>query len=193
MSKNYTYKVLFSFQLLLNAFWSYNEYVWPVNQEGLLKFVLFLIIVCSTAVAKDYDRETFCQDINTAIQKIHIHSFNISNIKTTRTSQGGHFKRKLIKSCNRGHCVITEVTSSPLLIFDPSHPDARENGYVAYPSFSIEDEQNKLQKAQSIYQVVLGAYALNPKDLLIGNKYAICFKKFRYFKDKFDYKAYLGR
>ena len=165
----------------------------PINQEGLLRLVIILLLVSTSAFSKEYKLEIFCQDLNTVIQKIHIHSINIANIKTTRTVSGGHYKRRVIKSCSKGHCVTIEDPSSPLLIYEPTHPDARENGYVAFPSFSLEEEQNKLQKAQSVYQMIFRAHSLDPKEILVGSKYDNCFNKYSFVREQFDYKSYLGR
>ena len=151
------------------------------------------MIFSTSAFSQDYQLDIFCQDINTIIQKIHIHSINLANIKTTRTVSGGPYKRKLIKSCTKGQCVTVEDSSPAMLVYDPTHPDAEENGYVAYPSFSMEDEQSKLQKAQTVYEMIFRAHTISAKDLLVGSKYDSCFSKYSYFRKQFDYKSYLGR
>lgn len=170
-------------------------YIIPVGHEpgGFLKKILLPILISTPAYSANYPLDTFCQDVNTAIQKIQVHSLNIANIKTTRTSQGGHFKRILIKSCHKGHCVITEDNSSPLLVYNPEHPDAKENGYVAFPSFSLEEEQAGLDKAKAVYEIIFRVHSFDAKELLAGHKYDQCLKRYSYFREYFDYKSYLGR
>jgi flagellar basal-body rod protein FlgC len=47
---------------------------------------------------------------------------------------------------------IIEDESDPKLVYDPGHPDADEEGYVAYPNISIAHEMVDLIDATRAYQ-----------------------------------------
>lgn len=156
---------------------------------------IFFLLISASVLASDqkYSVDLFCQDLNVILQKVNVYSMNISNHKTTRTAEGGYFKRKLVKNCVNGKCEIVTDESSPILVYQPSHPDAQETGYVAYPSFSIADEKAKLIKAQNAYDLVVGNMPVKPVDLLIGDKFEKCFADYKFFKEQFDFQSYLGR
>lgn len=79
-------------------------------------------------------------------------SNNIANANVTRTESGGPYKRQMpvfgvkstssfsLKTLNDaipGGVVvegITEDESGPRMVYDPAHPDANKEGYVAYPN-----------------------------------------------------------
>ena len=81
-------------------------------------------------------------------------SSNIANAQTTRTPEGGPYRRKQVVFGSEParesfseilegelgekaqNVYATEVVSSnrpPILKYEPNHPDANEQGYVAYP------------------------------------------------------------
>lgn len=156
---------------------------------------LFLLLASTSTFAANqkYNVELFCQDLNIVLQKVNIHSSNIENHKTTRTPEGGHYKRKLIKNCRKGKCDVVTDKSSPLLVYKPSHPDAQKTGYVAYPSFSLAEEKENLIKAQNAYNLIVENIPVKSVDLLVGNKFENCFENYKFFKKKFDFQTYLGR
>ena len=47
---------------------------------------------------------------------------------------------------------VFEDTSPPRLIYDPSHPDADENGFVAYPNINIVTEMVNMITATRAYE-----------------------------------------
>ena len=88
-------------------------------------------------------------------------SSNLANAETTSTPEGGPYKKKSVvfqtervpfqrhlsaSMQNQRHsegvkvAKIIEDNSPPQLIFDPSHPDARPDGYVALPNVSVFKE-----------------------------------------------------
>jgi flagellar basal body rod protein FlgC len=158
-------------------------------------FLLFLILCLPTFANQDqqYSVETFCQDLNIILQKVQVHTSNIANHQTTRTHEGGHYKRLIIGDCKDGFCDTYKDESPPQLIYRPEHPDANEEGYVAYPFFSIYEEKSFLLKAQNAYSLVLSQMPVRPIALLKGNKFDQCFKNYKFFKEKFDFQTYLGR
>lgn len=161
-----------------------------------MKFILLFTLISSAAWAHDkteYDIETFCQDLNVILIKVQTHSMNIENHQTTRTSEGGPYKRRIITKCHKGHCEMHEDRKSPILHYKPDHPDADENGYVAYPNFSVQEELKGLIKAQNAYDLVVGNMPVENIHLLAGDKFKHCHENYAFFKEQFDFQSYLGR
>ena len=90
---------------------------------------------------------------------------NIANINTTRTAQGGPFRRQMaIFSANpvepeavrdgRGVEVAEIVPDmTPFwTVYDPGHPDADENGYVLLPNVNVAAEMVDLISASRSYE-----------------------------------------
>lgn len=109
-------------------------------------------------------------------------SQNIANVNTTRTDSGEPYRRKLVsfrekegttfdhylsESKKRGSHMgngvkITKVgedTQSDFIMeYDPSHPDADENGYVSYPNVNIVTEMTDLIDANRAYEANITAF-----------------------------------
>lgn len=110
--------------------------------------------------------------------RMDVISNNIANSETTRTEDGGPFKRKNVivgeKSSSfstmfsgmvRGSGVdvsgVVEDESAPRLVFDPGHPDADENGNVAYPNISVVNEMVDMISASRGYEANLMAFNMS--------------------------------
>ncbi len=98
-------------------------------------------------------------------------STNIANINTTRTEEGGPYRRKEVvfeenlknmknklngKSEKRSMGVkvtgIVDDNDNLKVVYDPSHPDADEDGYVLLPNVNLVDEMIALIKTQRTYE-----------------------------------------
>lgn len=102
-------------------------------------------------------------------------SSNLANIETTSTPEGGPYKKKSVyfeskplsfkdqlnarmdanlKKANQGVEVtrIIEDDTPPRQVYDPSHPDADENGYVAMPNVNLVEEMVDMMSATRSYQ-----------------------------------------
>jgi len=98
---------------------------------------------------------------------------NIANAQTTRTAEGGPYRRKEVvfgsEPARENFSDIlegeidaqaqtvhaTEVISAnnpPILKYDPTHPDANEKGYVAMPNINVMKEMADLIQAQRAYE-----------------------------------------
>lgn len=97
--------------------------------------------------------------------RMNIIANNIANAETTRTPEGGAFRRQLVilrgdeirRGSNPEHLGvrIKRVThdQSPLRqVYDPQHPDADNNGMVSYPNVSMAVEMVNLISAQRAYE-----------------------------------------
>ena len=115
-------------------------------------------------------------------------SSNIANINTTRTAEGGPYKRKVAvfaekleqeikknsKATGKGVEVvgIYEDQSPDKLVYDPTHPDADEQGYVHMPNVNVVTEMVDLITASRSYEANItalnAAKAMALKALEIG-------------------------
>lgn len=126
--------------------------------------------------------------------RLDIISQNIANANTTRTAEGGPYKRKSvifeqidntqgsfasvlnkkIQSGNNGVRVarIIEDESEGAMSYDPTHPDADENGYVHYPNVNTVDEMVNMISASRSYEANVTSFntmkAMFNKALEIG-------------------------
>ena len=89
--------------------------------------------------------------------RMDVISENVANANTTRTEDGTPYRRKIVTFQQKGqqqtfsqvlHNVSSSYTGSGVkvsqifedtttemnMVYDPSHPDADENGYVTYPN-----------------------------------------------------------
>lgn len=105
-------------------------------------------------------------------------SSNIANAQTTRTAEGGPYRKKevvfgseparenfsdilegeLDEKAQSVHA--TEVISSnkpPILKYEPNHPDANEKGYVAYPNINVMEEMANMISATRAYEANISA------------------------------------
>ncbi len=105
-------------------------------------------------------------------------SSNIANINTTRSPEGGPYRRKdvvveampdarsfgeiLTSQPQRdlARVQVTDVISdqkAPLMKFEPNHPDANEEGYVAYPNINLMEEMANMITATRAYEANISA------------------------------------
>ena len=115
---------------------------------------------------------------------------NIANQNTTRTEDGEPYRRKqvifqersqifdeVLKTVTGGGVRVTEVVESQedfKVVYDPDHPDADEDGYVAYPNVNNTEEQVDLMDASRVYEANVSALsvvkAMATKALEIGRQ-----------------------
>jgi flagellar basal-body rod protein FlgC len=100
---------------------------------------------------------------------------NMANSETTRTPQGGPYKRKDVTFSSElqespfsavfqnelatGVAVsdVTEDTSPPELRYLPNHPDANSEGYVAFPKMNPAEDMADLLNTTRSYQANIAA------------------------------------
>lgn len=106
-------------------------------------------------------------------------SSNIANINTTQTPEGGPYRRKDVvfeampdarnfgeiltstnPKSNMQRVQVTDVVSdlkAPLMKYDPDHPDANPEGYVAYPNINLMEEMTNMIQATRAYEANVSA------------------------------------
>jgi flagellar basal-body rod protein FlgC len=111
-------------------------------------------------------------------KRIETISSNIANAQTTRTAEGGPYRRKEVVLGSEparesfGEILegeidaqaqtvhVTEVVSTndpPVLKYDPTHPDANKEGYVAMPNVNVMKEMADMISAQRAYEANISA------------------------------------
>ena len=129
--------------------------------------------------------------------RVNVISSNIANAQTTRTEEGGPYRRqevvfkaidfnehfnKAINATTNGakyedplsegdfgkmanpaimSVIVDKISrddSKPKMKFEPSHPDADTNGYVAYPNINPVIEMADLVEATRAYQANVAAF-----------------------------------
>ena len=102
--------------------------------------------------------------------RIDVIADNIANAETTRTPEGGPYKRKRVifaeylKSDNGyrkpAGVRVVKIDEDPTyrLVYDPNHPDADENGYVKMPNVNVLREMVDLINAQRAYEANVSAF-----------------------------------
>ena len=110
--------------------------------------------------------------------RMNVISSNLANANTTRTIQGGPYKRKdVVFAAQQGsgpfqntlktHTdrtlsevrVVKIITDPrpPQLKYDPQHPDANKQGYVAMPNVNIVEEMVNMISATRSYEASVAA------------------------------------
>ncbi|PIT99178.1 MAG: flagellar basal body rod protein FlgC [Bdellovibrionales bacterium CG10_big_fil_rev_8_21_14_0_10_45_34] len=100
-------------------------------------------------------------------------SSNIANVNTTRTAEGGPYRRKDVVLVSvpdqktfgeiltdESQRAVSQVQvddihidrGAPLLKYEPNHPDANAQGYVAYPNINVMEEMTNMIQATRSYE-----------------------------------------
>ena len=112
--------------------------------------------------------------------RMNVISSNLANIETTRTAEGGPYKRKDVvfsaqpaggsfqdtldqQITGKLHKVkvlgIVKDSKPPMLKYAPDHPDANKQGYVAMPNINLVEEMVNMISASRSYEA--GVAAIN--------------------------------
>lgn len=113
--------------------------------------------------------------------RLDVISNNIANAQTTRTAEGGPYKRKDVVFMAEGQdgflptflaarkgelpnenqgvrvAAITTDEEEGSRVYDPTHPDADEEGYVMYPNVNPVVEMTNMLSATRSYEANLTA------------------------------------
>jgi flagellar basal-body rod protein FlgC len=118
--------------------------------------------------------------------RINVVSANIANAKTTHTVEGGPYKKQQVvfedvllangKKTNSNEVEATNNSNSdislrgvgvksilqsdakPVMRYEPAHPDANEQGYVAYPDINPVIEMVDLIEAMRSYEANVASF-----------------------------------
>lgn len=115
--------------------------------------------------------------------RMDVISENVANANTTRTADGTPYRRKVVyfeekggqtafsrvlgeAAYNHGYSgqgvkvrgVLHDYETEMNMVYDPSHPDADENGYVTYPNVNIITEMTNMIDASRAYEANATAF-----------------------------------
>ena len=123
--------------------------------------------------------------------RMDIISENVANANTTRTEDGTPYRRKVVTFEEKGagtsfgsvfknarnrytgngvkvSAVHEDTWSEMKMVYDPSHPDADENGYVLYPNVNIITEMTNLIDASRSYEANSTAFTASKSIAMKG-------------------------
>ncbi len=118
--------------------------------------------------------------------RMDIISQNIANAETTRTEDGTPYVRKVVTFAEKGNGTFSDALSTAKnnysgggvkvssvtddtwtdmnVVYEPSNPDADENGYVTYPNVNTVTEMTNLIDASNSYEANATAFTAS-KDM----------------------------
>ena len=113
---------------------------------------------------------------------MEIISSNLANINTTRTLQGGPYRRKVpvfgekplefseaLTAAQKnisGGIVVKDIVDDPApfqKVFNPGHPDADSSGFVSLPNVSMAKETVDMVYVEKVYEANINAYNATKK------------------------------
>jgi flagellar basal-body rod protein FlgC len=115
-------------------------------------------------------------------QRAEVVAANMANAETTSTPEGGPYKRREVVFASSGNQPfrmmladynhfgaravpavrvqqVVDDPTAPLMRYEPGHPDANKDGYVAYPAINPTQEMVDLMGAVRSYQLNASAVA----------------------------------
>jgi len=127
--------------------------------------------------------EVLASGLSVARLRVNTLASNLANAQTTKTDEGGPYKRRDIVQVAKevpgqfattldrmslqrptATAVVTDE-SEPKKVFQPGHPDADEEGYVQFPNINVVQTMTDLMMAQRLYQANLTAMSAT-KDMM---------------------------
>lgn len=111
--------------------------------------------------------------------RLDIISQNVANVNTTRDANGNAYKRKTVVFQEKAYVsfhdtlcaatgqvgngvkiveIVEDSETEGRLVYDPSHPDADENGYVMYPNVNTVTEMTNMIDASRSYEANVTAF-----------------------------------
>lgn len=106
-------------------------------------------------------------------------SQNLANVDTTRSADGTPYVRKTVMFQEKQNMsfdsilmttigqigngvkvtsIVDDTSTAMKKVYDPSHPDADENGYVLYPNVNTVTEMTNLIDASRAYEANVTAF-----------------------------------
>lgn len=119
--------------------------------------------------------EVLSQGLSASRLRVNVLSSNLANAETTRTADGGPYKRKDVVQMAHSApssfstaldrltlaqpsiSAVIQDQSEPKKVYQPGHPDADQSGYVAYPNINVVSTMTDLMSASRLYQANVSA------------------------------------
>ncbi len=122
--------------------------------------------------------------------RMDVISENVANVNTTRTEDGTPYTRKMVTFAEKDvtpfskvldntresylgngvkvYSIKEDTTSDYVKKYDPSHPDADQDGYVSYPNVNIVTEMTNMIDASRSYEANVTAFQTSKAMALKG-------------------------
>lgn len=123
--------------------------------------------------------------------RLNVIGSNLANMETTRTPEGGAYRKKSVIFTSEQNSFARELENSSQqqargvrverimthqgegkMVYEPSHPDANEEGYVEKPDISLVEQMTDMMKARGSYEAnvnsIKAAQRMAMKALEIG-------------------------
>ncbi|MBT8339136.1 MAG: flagellar basal body rod protein FlgC [Desulfatitalea sp.] len=122
--------------------------------------------------------DTSASGLSAQRMRMKLISSNLANINTTRTDEGGPYRRKdlVFQAAAKGgefgrklseqlenqryEVQVAEIHDDPrppIMKFEPTHPDADAKGYVAVPNINVVEEMVNMISATRSYEANVSA------------------------------------
>lgn len=114
--------------------------------------------------------EVLASGMAVARTRVNVLASNIANAETTRTAEGGPYKRRDVLQVAKdvpgsfssaldrmtlkrpAVAAVTLDEAEPRKVYQPGHPDADTQGFVAYPNINVVTTMSDLMTATRLYQ-----------------------------------------
>lgn len=119
--------------------------------------------------------EVIASGLSAVRQRMNVIASNVANAETTRTPEGGPYRRRdVVQIANSMpsqfgtaldrmslykpavQAVIADPTE-PRQVYQPGHPDANNEGYVAYPNINVVTSMTDMMSTARLYQANITA------------------------------------
>lgn len=111
--------------------------------------------------------------------RLDVISQNIANVNSTRDADGNIYNRKNVVFQEKAYIsfddtlcaaagtvgngvkitrIVEDTDTAGRMVYDPSHPDADENGYVTYPNVNTVTEMTDMIDASRSYEANVTAF-----------------------------------
>jgi flagellar basal-body rod protein FlgC len=111
-------------------------------------------------------------------QRMNIIASNMANAHSTKTEEGGPYRRRdavfsaeLMGASAEGleGVKVVDVVKDPTppkMVYDPGHPDADKNGFVAMPNVNVIEEMVNMMMASRAYEASVSAFTMSKSMLM---------------------------
>jgi len=111
-------------------------------------------------------------------ERMNVIVSNMANAHSTRGGEGGPYRRRdvvfsaeaLGTNANGLQGVkvsdIVTDTTPPKMIYDPGHPDADKNGFVAMPNVNVIEEMVNMMMASRAYEASVSAFNMSKSNYM---------------------------
>lgn len=103
-------------------------------------------------------------------ERMNVIASNLANVNSTRTEEGGPYKRRDVifstvpledNPVELEGVKVEEIVKDdrpPRMVYDPGHPDADDQGFVAMPDINVIEEMVNMMTAFRAYEAAVATF-----------------------------------